>query len=362
MDDFICAAKSLQPMHRAMVVAGRASDSDAKRFQKECEFLSALKHPNIVQYLGVREDPVSKIPLLLMELMNDENLTQFLANSPRLLPFHVQVNICHDVSRALSYLHSNKVIHRDLSGSNVLLIGNALKAKICDFGTAMLLEINPSSYHQSLTMCPGNPAYMAPEALRDNPKYDEKLDCFSFGVLIVQILTRLFPQPGDRNEPIVDSYHGGIVVKMIPEIDRRRNHIGLIDPHNPLLQIALECLKDNPFQRPSSMQLCEKAGNLKVCQIYRESEATVTKGVPAVQEFTQGYPSMPVTVCRPQSERREHAQESGSSLREIASLREQLKQKDALLEDVFMNSEVQKKFLAEARAKLEEEKRISVQL
>ena len=129
-----------------------------------------------------------------MELMNDENLTQFLDNSPSLLPFHVEVNICHDVAQALAYLHSNRVIHRDLSGSNILLMGNALKAKICDFGTARLLDLTPG-YRQALTMCPGNPAYMPPEALRDNPKYNEKLDCFSFGVLIMQVLILNYFRP-----------------------------------------------------------------------------------------------------------------------------------------------------------------------
>ena len=357
VDNFICATKALHPV----LSAGCASDSGARRFQEECEFLSALKHPNIVQYLGVHVDPVSKLPLLLMELMNDENLTQFLANSPRLLPFHVQVNISHDVSQALSYLHSNRVIHRDLSGSNVLLIGTVLKAKVCDFGMAKLLEINPS-YRQSLTMCPGNAAYMAPEALRDNPKYDEKLDCFSFGVLVVQILTGVFPQPGDRNEQIKDSHYGGTVVKVVPEIERRRNHIGLVNPHNLLLHIALECLIDDPFQRPSSQQLCEKVVNLKECRTYRESEAAMANGEPAMPEPSRGYPSMPETVRMPQTKRHERVQESEGSLREIISLREQIKQKDAILEDVFVNSEVQEKFLAEARAKLEEEKRNSGQL
>ena len=161
VDDFICAAKSLQPL-----LSG--GESVTQKFREECEFLSALRHPNVVQYLGVHEDPDTRQPLLLMELMNDENLTQFLDNFPCLLPFHVEVNICHDVAQALAYLHSNRVIHRDLSGSNVLLMGNALKAKICDFGTARLLDLTPG-YRQALTMCPGNPAYMPPEALRDNP-------------------------------------------------------------------------------------------------------------------------------------------------------------------------------------------------
>jgi serine/threonine protein kinase len=47
-------------------------------------------------------------------------------------------------------------------------------------------------------MCPGTDVYMPPEAVKDKPVYTEKIDCFSFGVIAVQIMTRLFPQPGDR--------------------------------------------------------------------------------------------------------------------------------------------------------------------
>ena len=75
-------------------------------------------------------------PILLMELM-DESLTHFLEKSSELTPYHVQVNLCHDVSLALSFLHSNNIIHRDLSSNNVLLISN-VRAKVTDFDMARL--------------------------------------------------------------------------------------------------------------------------------------------------------------------------------------------------------------------------------
>ena len=364
VDDFICAAKSFHP---ALLTTGTGGESASvtQRFQEECEFLSSLRHPNIVQYLGVYEDRDSKLPLLLMELMNDENLTQFLDNSPSLLPFHIEVNICHDVAQALAYLHSNKVIHRDLSGSNVLLMGNALKAKVCDFGTARLLDLSPS-YRRALTMCPGNPAYMPPEALRDNPKYDEKLDCFSLGVLVVQVLTRLFPQPGDRNEPIQDGRYGGtVLMRLIPEVERRRNHISLIDPGYTLLQIALECLRDESFERPSAQQLCESIGALKENRLYRDSQ---TSGNKPCQQYVPSetnrpeFMSMPGPMIRAQTERHERCQKCEEKSAEISALRKETKEKTILLEDVFTNASIQEKFQADMKAKLEEERRISAQL
>ena len=78
------------------------------RFKRECEFLSIIRHPNIVQYLGMCRDPDTLLPVLLMELM-DNSLTHFLKDSPVPLSFHVQVNICHDIVLALFFLHSNGI-------------------------------------------------------------------------------------------------------------------------------------------------------------------------------------------------------------------------------------------------------------
>ena len=71
-----------------------------------------------------------------MELM-DESLTSYLERPPNHLPLplHVQVDIGHDVTQALSHLHNHGILHRDLSSNNVLLIGNR-RAKVTDFGMA----------------------------------------------------------------------------------------------------------------------------------------------------------------------------------------------------------------------------------
>ena len=113
-----------------------------------------------------------------MELM-DENLTRFLERLTGPLPYHSQLNICHDVALALAYLHSNAIIHRDLSSNNVLLIGEGSRAKVTDFGMSKLMDMNPRM--TPLTQVPGTPAYMPPEALLASPQYSSKLDCFSHG-------------------------------------------------------------------------------------------------------------------------------------------------------------------------------------
>ena len=268
-DDLSCAAKIL---HRTLFqFTAPGTTSVMRKFEQECRLLSAIKHPHIVQYLGTYHDPESRLPVLLMELM-DESLTQFLERSYKPLPYHIEVNLCHDIALALSYLHSNGIVHRDLSSNNVLLIAGS-RAKVTDFGMVKLYDVNRSTTHLTpLTLCPGTTVYMSPEALRDRPAYTDKLDSFSLGVLCVQIMTRQFPDPGDRVTEVEDSrYPTGTIEVRVPEIERRQSHIDLIDPAHPLLPIALDCLKDRDRERPSCHELCGHMSTMKAFPKYTES-------------------------------------------------------------------------------------------
>ena len=244
-----------------------------RRFETECAFLSRINHPNIVQYLGTYRDPDTNAPVLLMELM-DESLTHFLESSPGDIPYHIQVNLSYDIAQALAFLHSNGIIHRDLSSNNVLLIaGN--RAKLTDFGMSKFRDINATRL-ATMTTCPGTPAFMSPEALNKPPVYTDKLDNFSFGVLIVQITTRQFPKPTDRfvNVQIPDPRSPIHIVEAklpILEQDRRQAHISLIEPTHPLLPIVHHCLKDRDVERPSSQLLCQTLDALKRTGKYQES-------------------------------------------------------------------------------------------
>ena len=255
-DQLVCAAKVLHP-----ILAGRRN---VERFRQEIQFLSGLRHPNIIQYLGSYAHPEHG-PVLFMELM-DESLTSFLERLATPLPLHVQVDIAHDVAQALSYLHRYEVLHRDLSSNNVLLIGNR-RAKVTDFGMARLLANDPH-----LTHAPGTPVYMSPEALADPPEYTSKLDIFSCGVLLIQILTRRFPNPGPRTQ--LAHMEPRDVLMVTPELERRKEHLDLISPSHPLLEVALHCLKDRENQRPTAEQLCSKLINLRESQAYKDSLKT----------------------------------------------------------------------------------------
>ena len=238
-----------------------------QKFLQECQFLFSVKHPNIVQCLDTIRDPESKRPVLLMEVM-DESLTKYLERSTNIVPYHIQVNICYDVALALAYLHTNDIIHRDLSSNNVLLIGSGSRAKVTDFGMSKFMDMNPRM--TSLTQCPGTAAYMPPEALTAPPRYSNKIDCFSLGVLAIQVETKNFPDPGDATTIIEDErFPTGCAFVFIPEANRRKKDIDLIAPDHPLLPIILQCIKDKKGERPSADELCERLGSLK-----RESRYT----------------------------------------------------------------------------------------
>ena len=278
-DDLLCAAKIIHPTlfdptAQLQISHKQEHRLPIRRFEQECDFLSTIRHPNIVQYLCMHQDPDTGLPVLLMELM-DKSLTHFLESSPLPVPYHIQVNVCHDITLALSFLHSNGIIHRDLSSNNVLLMGN-IRAKVTDFGMAKLGDLNPQATRYTFTMCPGTDVYMPPEAIKDEPVYTEKIDCFSFGVIIIQTSTRQFPKPGNRRQELEINHPGapqGIVEVRVAEVDRRQNHISQVDPNHSLLPIALDCLKDKDSERPTAQQLCERVANLKERPEYSDNVA-----------------------------------------------------------------------------------------
>ena len=266
-DGLLCAAKIMHPTLFDLRDPGTASY--LQRFEGECRLLSLARHPNIVQYLATYRDPETRLPVLLMELC-DESLCRFLERSPGPLPYHIELNISHDIALALVYLHSNGLIHRDLTANNVLMIAG-VRAKVTDFGMSKLACVNPRV--TPMTLCPGNLQYMSPEALEEPPSYTEKLDIFSFGVLLVEIMTRQFPDAGPRFQVVNDlRYPDGVVRISVPETQRRSAHLKLISGTHPLKAMALNCLKGKERERPSAQQLSNSLSQLKGAPQYAESK------------------------------------------------------------------------------------------
>ena len=259
-DGLHCAAKIISDSSFSPVAKSKSSAKEDrrghafKRLEQEIEFLCTIRHPNLVQYLGMHQDHATGFPVILMELL-DGNLTEFLESSKQPISYHIKANICHDITLALSFLHSYGIVHRYLSSNNVLL-NSDIRAKIGDYGASKMIEFG----HQSSSANPHIKVYMSPESCKVPPQYTEQSDCFSFGVLVIQILTCRFPSPTD--ESMADT-----------EVKRRQNHIKMVDLIHPLLPIALSCLRDEASDRPSAQELCDKIGPVKESD-YEESTWT----------------------------------------------------------------------------------------
>ena len=333
-DQLPCAAKVLHPT--ILDPRDPGSDRIMQRFQQECAFLSSIRHPYIVQYLGMTRDPESKLPVLLMELL-DSSLTHLLENSKGPLAYHIEVDICHDVALAVSYLHSNDIIPRDLSSNNVLIIAGK-RAKVTDFGMSKLAGTTQATM-TPLTMCPGTLAYMSPEALSEPPKYTKKLDCFSEGVLMVQICTRLWPEPGPRTQkvPFPSSPTGSIEMPVL-EIERRKMHIDLIDPNHEFLPIIKESLNYDESKRPSAEELCEMVGTLKQKPSYKRS---MNSGQSQPSEQLQRQLSMYKSTSEQQKQEIEKQREEIIGCRqEVEACQQDLQEKDNAI--ALMENELQR--------------------
>ena len=279
-DGLLCAAKIMHPTLFDLRDPG--TGSYLRKFREECHLLSLARHPNVVQYLGTYTDPDTRLPVLLVELC-DESLTAFLERSPGPLSYHTQVNICHDIALALVYLHSNGLIHRDLTGNNVLIIAGP-RAKITDFGMSKLASVNHRM--KALTLCPGNALYMSPEALDEAKSYTAKLDIFSLGVIAIQVLTRQFPNPTDRFKKVhIKGFEE--VRAVVPEIERRQAHLQLIPDTHPLRPLALQCLNKKENERPAALQISERLSQLKLSSQYTTTTTTTTNSADKSQKRVQ---------------------------------------------------------------------------
>ena len=245
-----CAGKKFSTNLYGQSVGDQRVGDTIRRFAEESSLLSQLRHPNIVQFLGVYFQRGASIPVLVMEFL-PTTLAQRIDKSAELgsLPNEVIYSILSDVALGVNYLHchSPPIVHRDLSANNILLT-NDLSAKIADLGVAKILHLNPLELFR-LTKTPGTPCYMPPEALEDNPQYDTSIDIFSYGILLIHIFSGKWPFPTkavtvDPNDP--DK------LSPVSEAKRRQQYLDDITPDHPLMDLILRCISNSPTLRPTA--------------------------------------------------------------------------------------------------------------
>ena len=260
----VCAAKKIHDFFQDSTKIPREGIERASReFVRECQLMSTLRHPHIVQFLGVCFLPSSRMPALVMEYLLT-NLHDVLDPEPppptkAFIPVSLKRSILHDVASGLAFLHSHTppIIHRDLSAKNILL-NPGMVAKIADLGMARLV---PALRAAAMTKAPGASIYMPPEALEDESRYNVTIDIFSIGVVAIFLLSQTFPEP-------LSATYINAQRKVVgrTELERRSNYMLLIlrqlGGTHPLVQMIQHCLSNFPEERPTVtavLQLLEQA-------------------------------------------------------------------------------------------------------
>ncbi|XP_021900910.1 serine/threonine-protein kinase TIO-like, partial [Carica papaya] len=150
------------------------SEKDIQSLRQEIEILRKLKHENIIEMLDSFE--TQQEFCVVTEFAQGE-LFEILEDDKSLPEEQVQA-IAKQLVRALYYLHSNRIIHRDMKPQNIL-IGSGSVVKLCDFGFARAMSTNTVV----LRSIKGTPLYMAPELVREQP-YNHTVDLWSLGVIL----------------------------------------------------------------------------------------------------------------------------------------------------------------------------------
>ncbi|KAH9682525.1 protein kinase domain-containing protein [Citrus sinensis] len=177
-------------------------------FQQEVAVWQKLDHPNVTKFVGASVGTSNlKIPsktasvdgnaavparacCVVVEYLPGGNLKQYLIrNRRKKLALKIVIQLALDLSRGLSYLHSKKIVHRDVKTENMLL-DSQRTLKIADFGVARVEAQNP----RDMTGETGTLGYMAPEVLQGKP-YNRRCDVYSFGICLWEIYCCDMPYP-----------------------------------------------------------------------------------------------------------------------------------------------------------------------
>jgi serine/threonine protein kinase len=220
-------------------------------FQRELSVLSQFRHPHLVLFMGAS---MSGNPMIVSELCEGGTLFRLLHLQRDLqISWPQRLKISLDVAKGMNFLHRQSVVHRDLKSLNLLLAakvpdqGVTPWVKVSDFGLSRFLPVTPSTSgsacHGIMTGGVGTALWMAPEVLSGN-SYNEKVDVYSFAIVLYELLCRWIPFEGCGLEPVSIA---------LAVTSGRRPDLRYAPPDCPpsLCRIMKSCWMHCPSQRPT---------------------------------------------------------------------------------------------------------------
>ncbi|XP_004345437.2 testis-specific protein kinase 1 [Capsaspora owczarzaki ATCC 30864] len=224
----------------------KSYEKEAKlSFLKEVSLLKTLHHPNILEFIGVfvKEKKLH----LITEYIEGGNLRKVIKNRGLFpLPWALRIQVMHDIALGMAFMHTKKVIHRDLKSKNCLVRKN-FAIVVADFGLARSVVAG-----QRMTVA-GSPYWMAPEMLRGD-EYDASVDVFSFGIVCCEIIGRVKADPDDM--PRTSKF--GLDIDKFAQLPE----VGECPP--AFLKLAVDCCAMSPKDRPVFSVICAKLEELRL--------------------------------------------------------------------------------------------------
>ncbi|XP_073224206.1 uncharacterized protein [Cicer arietinum] len=231
--------------------AGRLSEQErTKDFWREAKILSALHHPNVVAFYGVVPDGPGGTLATVTEYMVHGSLRNVLLKKERVLDRRKRIMIAMDAAFGMEYLHLKNIVHFDLKCDNLLVNLGDPERPVCKVGDFGLSRIKRNTLVSGGVR--GTLPWMAPELLDGNScRVSEKVDIFSFGIAMWEILTGEEPYANMHCGAII----GGIVSNTLrPSIPKRCD--------SEWKKLMEECWSPDPAARPSFTEVKNRLRNM----------------------------------------------------------------------------------------------------
>ncbi|KAL6622549.1 hypothetical protein ACP70R_032428 [Stipagrostis hirtigluma subsp. patula] len=228
--------------------AGRSSEQDklTKDFWREAQILSKLHHPNVVAFYGVVPDGTGGTLATVTEFMVNGSLRNVLLRKDRMLDRRRKLIIAQDAAFGMEYLHSKSIVHFDLKCDNLLVNLRDPQRPICKVGDFGLSRIKRNTLVSGGVR--GTLPWMAPELLNgSSSRVSEKVDVFSFGIVLWEILT--------GEEPYANMHCGAIIGGIVNNTLRPRIPENCDPEWRKLME---QCWSANPDARPSFTEVTDR--------------------------------------------------------------------------------------------------------
>ena len=318
-----CAAKFMHDIFKE-ILSEEEKQTFITAFKKECSTWAALRHPQIVQFLGIYYDP-SRTPVMVLEKM-DASLRLMLETTPK-EEFSLinKVVILRQTAQGLVYLHSHspKLVHHDLSPNNILVNEVTYVTKLTDFGMTRASDAATLTRSSSIK---GTPGFMPPEALRYPPQYDDKLDVFSYGNLIIMAITHEWPTP-IKPKPTASEEAGTQATEVYSQLEMRKPYLELFsgDERKLFQGLVKLCLDDDASKRPTSQILLPQMKRMEKAVLQSSSAQEENSNVQlAMWRMQKDLENKNSQVVRVNSRKAELISQSSTADQEVKNLRERI--------------------------------------